>query len=172
MSPRVCPSPRSGGLARHPRIRQSATNILLKALQILLEILQRDCKISSSPPRTGQRAWAARSSRPPSSTSSSAGPPGNPKLSPSPSSRTHGGREVDFVLHAPDRVLVLEGTASHQAHRLDARPLAEVLPTLAVRGVPRDAWRLGVVVTRGREVEPLAPGVWAVPDWRLFGPAG
>ena len=27
-------------------------------------------------------------------------------------------------------------------------------------------------VTRGLEVEPLAPGVWAVPDWRLFEPAG
>ncbi len=26
-------------------------------------------------------------------------------------------------------------------------------------------------VTRGLEVEPLAPGVWAVPDWRLFEPA-
>lgn len=86
--------------------------------------------------------------------------------------RTHGGREVDFVLHAPDRVLALEAKASHQAHRLDARPLAEVLPTLAVRGVPRDAWRVGIVITRGREVEPLAPGVWAVPDWRLFGAAG
>jgi hypothetical protein len=43
--------------------------------------------------------------------------------------------------------------------------------TLAVRGVARGAWRLGLVLTRGREVEPLAPGVWAVPDWRLFGPA-
>jgi hypothetical protein len=47
-----------------------------------------------------------------------------------------------------------------------------VLGALTVRGVARDAWRLGLVVTRGREVEPLAPGVWAVPDWRLFGPAG
>jgi predicted AAA+ superfamily ATPase len=84
--------------------------------------------------------------------------------------RTHAGREVDFVLHAPDRVLAIEVKASHQAHRTDARPLAEVLGTLAVRGVARDAWRLGLVATRGREVELLAPGVWAVPDWRLFGP--
>lgn len=52
-----------------------------------------------------------------------------------------------------------------------ARPPTEVLGTLSVRGVARDAQRLGLVVTRGREVEPLAPGIWAVPDWRLFGPA-
>ncbi len=58
------------------------------------------------------------------------------------------------------------------AHRTDARPLTEVLGALTVRGVARDAWRLGLVVTRGREIEPLAPGVWAVPDWRLFGAAG
>ena len=86
--------------------------------------------------------------------------------------RTHTGREVDFVLHAPDRLLAIEAKASQRAHRTDARPLTEALGTLAVRGVAPDAWRLGLVVTRGREVEPLAPGVWAVPDWRLFGPAG
>jgi predicted AAA+ superfamily ATPase len=86
--------------------------------------------------------------------------------------RTHAGREVDLVLHAPDRLLAMEVKASQRAHRTDARPLAEVLGTLAARGVARDAWRLGLVVTRGREVEPLAPGVWAVPDWRLFGPEG
>jgi predicted AAA+ superfamily ATPase len=85
--------------------------------------------------------------------------------------RTHAGREVDFVLHAPDRVLAIEVKAGQRAHRTDARPLSEVLGAVAIRGVARDAWRLGLVVTRGREVEPLAPGVWAVPDWRLFGPA-
>ena len=85
--------------------------------------------------------------------------------------RTHAGREVDFVLHAPDRVLAIEAKAGQRAHRTHARPLAEVVGTLAVRGVARDAWRLGLVVTRGREVEPLAAGVWAIPDWRLFGAA-
>jgi hypothetical protein len=75
-------------------------------------------------------------------------------------------------LQALDRVLAIEVKASQRAHRTDARPLTEVLNTLAVRGVQRNAWRLGLVVTRGREVEPLAPGVWAIPDWRLFGPAG
>ncbi|MGH7320340.1 MAG: hypothetical protein ACRELA_12050 [Candidatus Rokuibacteriota bacterium] len=76
------------------------------------------------------------------------------------------------MLHARDRVLAIEVKASQRAHCTDARPLTEVLGTLAVRGVARDAWRLGLVVTRGREVEPLAPGVWAVPNWRLFGPVG
>jgi predicted AAA+ superfamily ATPase len=85
--------------------------------------------------------------------------------------RTHAGREVDFVLHAPDRVLAIEAKADQQAHRTDARPLAEAVASLAPRGVRRDAWRLGLIVTRGREVEALAPGVWAVPDWRLLGPA-
>ena len=84
--------------------------------------------------------------------------------------RTHAGREVDFILHAPDRVVALEAKSSERAHRTDARPLTEVLGALTLRGVARDAWRVGLVVTRGREVEPLAPGVWAVPDWRLFGP--
>ncbi len=84
--------------------------------------------------------------------------------------RTHAGREVDVVLHAPDRVLAIEVKAGQRAYRTDARPLGEVLGTVAIRGAARDAWRLGLVVTRGREVEPLASGVWAVPDWRLFGP--
>jgi hypothetical protein len=35
----------------------------------------------------------------------------------------------------------------------------------------RPSTQLGLVVTRGREVERLSPKVWAVPDWRLFGPA-
>lgn len=85
--------------------------------------------------------------------------------------RTHSGREVDIVLHAPDRLVALEVKSGQRAHRADSRAISERLGPLAVRGVARDAWRLGLVVTRGREVEPLAPQVWAVPDWRLFGPA-
>jgi predicted AAA+ superfamily ATPase len=84
--------------------------------------------------------------------------------------RTHAGREVDFVLHTADRLLAIEVKAGQRSHRTDARPLLEVLRTLAAGGSARNAWTLGLVVTRGREVEPLAPGVWAVPDWRLFGP--
>jgi uncharacterized protein len=84
--------------------------------------------------------------------------------------RTHAGREVDVVLHAGDRLLAIEVKAARHAHRTDARPLTEVPRILAIRGVARNAWRLGLVVTCGREVEALAPGVWAVPDWRLFGP--
>ena len=85
--------------------------------------------------------------------------------------RTHAGREVDAVLHVGDRLLAIEVKAGRRAHRTDARPLTEVLGTINLRGLARNAWRLGLVVTRGREVEALAPGVWAVPDWRLFGPA-
>lgn len=86
--------------------------------------------------------------------------------------RTAAGREVDFVLHGPQRVLAVEVKSSQKAHRLDARALVEFLGTATIPAVTRNASRVGIVVTRGREVEPLAPSVWAVPDWQLFGPAG
>lgn len=76
------------------------------------------------------------------------------------------------MLHAPDRLLVVEVKAAQRPHRPGARPVGEVLGALGPRGLARDAQPLGLVVTRGREVEPLAPGVSAVPHWRLFGPAG
>jgi len=84
--------------------------------------------------------------------------------------RTASGREVDFVLHAPDSLLALEAKSSQRAHRTDARSVQEFLATAKVPGVTRTARRVGLVITRGRELEPLAPHVWAVPDWRLFGP--
>ena len=85
--------------------------------------------------------------------------------------RTHGGREVDIVLHSPHRLLAVEVKASKKAHPGDARPLADLLEAVRVPGIHRNARRLGLVVTRGREVEPLARHIWAIPDWRLFGPA-
>lgn len=86
--------------------------------------------------------------------------------------RTHAGRDVDVVLLAGHRLLAIEAKAGRDAHRTDARPLTDVLGTLTLRGLARNASRFGLVVTRGREVEALAAGMWAVPDWRLFGPAG
>lgn len=85
--------------------------------------------------------------------------------------RTHGGREVDFVLHSARALLALEVKAGKRAHPVHARPLLDTLETVRVPGISPRAWRLGLVVTRGREVEPLAPHIWAIPDWRLFGPA-
>jgi predicted AAA+ superfamily ATPase len=85
--------------------------------------------------------------------------------------RTHGGREVDFILHAAQRLLAMEVKASKRAHATDARPLVELIETMSLPGLDRGAQRLGLVVTQGREVEPLAPRVWAIPNWRLFGPA-
>jgi hypothetical protein len=79
---------------------------------------------------------------------------------------------VDFLLYAYDRVLAIEAKAGHQAHRTDARPLVEVLKGLAPRGVAREAWRLGLVVHGRARGGDARAGVWAVPDWRLFGPAG
>ena len=84
--------------------------------------------------------------------------------------RTRAGREIDFVLHAGSRLLALEAKASERTHRTEARPLAEFLDS-TIPGVPAAKQRLGLIITRGREMERLAPHVWAVPDWRLFGPA-
>lgn len=64
----------------------------------------------------------------------------------------------------------MEAKASERTHRTDARAVADVLSGRA-RGVPAVGRRLGVVVTRGREIELLAPGVWAIPDWRLLDPS-
>lgn len=84
--------------------------------------------------------------------------------------RTRAGREIDFVLHAGSRLLALEAKASERGHPTDARPIAEFLES-KIPGVGAGKGRLGLLVTRGREIQPLAPRVWAIPDWRLFGPA-
>jgi predicted AAA+ superfamily ATPase len=85
--------------------------------------------------------------------------------------RTSGGREVDFILHNAQRLLAIEAKASRAAHRTDAGALLDFLKSVPVPSLARKAKRLGLVVTRGREVEQLADHVWAIPDWRLFGPA-
>ena len=85
--------------------------------------------------------------------------------------RTHGGREVDFVLHSARSLLAMEVKVSQKAHLTYARPLMDALETVRMPGMSPHAKRLGLVVTRGREVEALAPHIWAIPDWRLFGPA-
>lgn len=82
--------------------------------------------------------------------------------------RTRAGREIDFVLHAGSRLLALEAKASERAHPTDARPLVDFLGTKRP-GAAAAPGRLGLVVTRGREIERLAARVWAIPDWRLFG---
>ena len=54
-------------------------------------------------------------------------------------------------------------------HFLRVRGGREV-ETIRIPGVRPKARRLGLMGTRGREIERLAPHVWAVPHWRLFGP--
>jgi uncharacterized protein len=84
--------------------------------------------------------------------------------------RTHGGREVDFLLHTSQGLLAVEAKASAKAHLQDARPLTELLSKDPLPNLGRNARRLGLIVTQGREMEPLAPHVWSIPFWRLFGP--
>ena len=84
--------------------------------------------------------------------------------------RTHAGLEVDFVLHGSGRLLAVEAKASTRVHPADARPIEDTLDAIRLPELARDALRLGLVVYRGREVTQIAPRVWAIPDWRLFGP--
>jgi predicted AAA+ superfamily ATPase len=84
--------------------------------------------------------------------------------------RTRSGREVDFVIHSSQGFIATEARASAKAHRQDARPIIELMERLRPSAKEKNGLELGLVVTRGREVEPLAPHVWAVPFWLLFGP--
>jgi hypothetical protein len=84
--------------------------------------------------------------------------------------RTHGGREVDFFFHAPQSLLAIEAKASAKAHLQDARALTDLLSKAPLPNLSRNARRLGLIVTQGQEIEPLAPHVWSIPFWRLFGP--
>jgi hypothetical protein len=74
-------------------------------------------------------------------------------------------------MHAAQRFLAIEIKASKRSDPRTARPLREVLETVHLPGLEPNARHLALVVTRGREIELLAPQVWAIPDWRLFGPA-
>jgi hypothetical protein len=85
--------------------------------------------------------------------------------------RTHTGREVDFVLYHSRGLVAIEARASERAHPQDARVLRELLEKAQPPGLNRNAWQVGLVVTQGREVEPLESSIWAVPYWCLFGPA-
>jgi predicted AAA+ superfamily ATPase len=85
--------------------------------------------------------------------------------------RTSGGQEVDVIVHSGHRLLAIEAKSGQRAHHTDARSVARFLNEVRVPGLRKDAQRLGLVVTRGREVIPLGPLVWAIPYWRLFGAA-
>jgi hypothetical protein len=85
--------------------------------------------------------------------------------------RTHGGREVDFLVCGPEALIAIEVKAGTKVTPSAARPITEALETLDAPGARRTARRLGLIITRGREIVRLAPKVWAVPEVRLFGPA-
>ncbi len=83
--------------------------------------------------------------------------------------RLHGGREVDFILHSGSQLLAIESKVSSRAYVGDARPLIDLLGT-RIPGMAKGGKRLGIILTRGREIQQLTPDVWAIPDWQLFGP--
>lgn len=78
---------------------------------------------------------------------------------------------MDIIVHSGNRLLAIEAKSGQRAHYTDARSVAGFLNEVRVPGLRKDAQRLGLVVTRGREVIPLRPLVWAIPYWRLFGAA-
>lgn len=85
--------------------------------------------------------------------------------------RTGAGREVDFILRGRRTLIAVEAKASRHAGPRDASAIRWLLDEMAAREPRAAVRRVGLVVTRGREIEPLGPGLFAVPDWRLFGPA-
>jgi predicted AAA+ superfamily ATPase len=78
-----------------------------------------------------------------------------------------------FLLLGSSQILLpprVRETLAGRAPLLELRPLVEFLESKASGAAPATR-RVGLVVTRGREIERLGPRVWAIPDWRLFGPA-
>lgn len=78
---------------------------------------------------------------------------------------------MDVIVHSSHRLLATEAKSGQRAHHTDARSVVGFLNDVRVPGLRKDAQRLGLVVTRGREVIPLGPLVWAIPYGRLFGAA-
>jgi hypothetical protein len=66
-------------------------------------------------------------------------------------------------------IVAVEARASRRVGPADARSLSLALPHLRAPGTDASVARLGIVVSRGTEVGELAPAVWAVPDFILFG---
>jgi hypothetical protein len=46
----------------------------------------------------------------------------------------------------------------------------EALPSMKLASLRADCWRLGIVVTQGREIRCIAEGVYEIPAYRLFAP--
>ncbi len=85
--------------------------------------------------------------------------------------RTQVGREIDLLIASNDAVLGIEVKSSSKAHATDARALRETLPSLPLAGLAGSGWRLGLIVTQGREIRCIAEDIYEVPAVRLFGPA-
>ena len=76
--------------------------------------------------------------------------------------RTTVGEEVDFVVETDDRLLPIEVKATARPRLGDARHLR------AFRAEYGDAVRTGLLLHSGESLEWLAPGVLAVPWWKLL----
>lgn len=73
---------------------------------------------------------------------------------------------MDSVAADPRVLLLIETKIGERAHPVDVRSLADVLASLRPAAGPL---RGGLIVTMGREARQLAPGIWEVPFWLLFG---
>ena len=76
--------------------------------------------------------------------------------------RTTVGAEVDFVVETPDQLLPIEVKATARPRVRDARHL------LTFAAEYRDRVRAGLLLHTGDRIEWIAPGVLAVPWWRVI----
>lgn len=77
--------------------------------------------------------------------------------------RTRSGLEVDFLLRTSEGILALEVKQRASVTPSDVRSMKRIEKELGRR------WLGGLVLYRGREVDEIEPGYWAVPTYRLFG---
>ena len=76
--------------------------------------------------------------------------------------RTVSGMEVDLLIEYNSRVFGIEVKSSTKSFAVDASPMRRLAQALG------DAWGGGLVVNRGRAIEPLGDTIWSIPACRLL----
>lgn len=79
--------------------------------------------------------------------------------------RTRGGLEVDLLLQTPTGLIGVEIKSREEVVPSDFTALRHVAEAAGPR------WRGGICVYRGQQIVQIAPHLWAIPSWRLFGPS-
>lgn len=77
--------------------------------------------------------------------------------------RSSGGMEVDFLICGHNKILPVEVKMSDKVSYSDARHLETFMKE------HKKVTDISIIIYRGRELLEVRPGIWAVPDWGLFG---